>query len=96
MPLPPGVKLDGDKLHVELVGRPEQETATGELNAAPWGVTLTVNVPAWPCLMVAGFGLIPTAKSMPTPDRLTVCGLPEALSVTLSTADAVPADAGAK
>ncbi len=96
VPLAPGVTVAGDKLHVAPLGRPEQESATDELNAPPSGLTLTLKLPPWPCLMVAELGLTATAKSMPVPDRLTVWGFPGALSVTLRTPDWAPAEAGAK
>jgi hypothetical protein len=39
-PLCPGVTLDGEKPHDALLGRPEQESATAELNTPPTGLAV--------------------------------------------------------
>jgi hypothetical protein len=39
----PGVTLDGEKLQEAPLGKPEQDSATAELNAPPSGLTVTVN-----------------------------------------------------
>ena len=51
----------------------------------PDGVTFNVNVADWPAVMVPEVGATEREKSAamlePAPVRLTVCGLPEVLSV---------------
>lgn len=71
-PLCPGVTLDGEKPHDALLGRPEQESATAELNTPPTGLAVTVNFTDCPCLTEADAGPAATEKSAPTPLRLTL------------------------
>jgi len=42
-PFSPGVTLEGEKLHKGPLGKPEQESATAELNVPPSGLTVMVN-----------------------------------------------------
>jgi len=95
-PLPPGVTLDGDRLHVAPLGSPEQDNATAEVKLPPAGFTVTVTFTDWPCFTAAELGLTPTEKSTPVPPRLTACGLPEPLSVMLRIPDWAPAALGRK
>ena len=53
------------------------------------------NVPAWcGCLKRTGDGVKMIADGVPVPERLTVCGLPGALSFTCTTALAPPTAVG--
>ena len=66
----------------------------------PEGVTLSVNVADWPAVMLPEAGEAESEKSPvllePVPDRATVCGLPEALSVMLRVPVRVPVAVGLK
>lgn len=59
--------MGGEKLHWAVLGRPEQESATGELKAPPREARVTVRRAADPCLTVTEMGATATEKSAPTP-----------------------------
>lgn len=83
-PWVPGVTLAGEKPHTDPLGSPEHESDTAELNAPPIGFTVTLKFLDCPCLIVAEPGFTPTEKSTPVPFNSIDCGLPEALSETLT------------
>ncbi len=66
-----------------------QLRATACLNP-PNAETSSLNVAVCPAAIVCAGGAVPNEKSSPAPDRLTVCGLPAALSAMLRVAVRVP------
>jgi hypothetical protein len=96
VPFSPGITLEGEKPHKAPLGKPEQESATAELNVPPSALTVMVNFTDCPCLTEAEAGLALTEKSIPVPLRFAECGLPEALSVMLRDPDCVPPAVGRK
>lgn len=81
--VPFSVTWFGEMLHIDSVGAPLQERETCWLNP-PSGLTRTVRLADWPALSVEEAGEIASEKSIPVPERLAVCVLGEALSVTVS------------
>jgi len=90
-----GVTDDGAIKHVDLMGCPEQVSATAALKV-PTEVTVTVAEPAEP-RVTGGIGLGAMAKVKPgatalvVPVRETVCGLVAAPFVSVSVAVSVAA-----
>ena len=86
----------GETVHVDCAGAPAQVKDIVWLNPPP-GATTTVKDAVCPREMVtADCELGAKLKSCPTPERVTVCGLSEALSVMLRVPVRVPLVAGSK
>lgn len=95
-PLLPGTALAGVNTQVESAGNPEQDKATVLLKAPPSGDSVTVKFTEDPRWTDALDGDTEIEKSTPVPVKLTVCGLPEALSLNVSVPALVPATVGEK
>lgn len=95
-PLLPGTALVGLNTQVESAGSPEQDSATELAKAPPTGDNVTVKFTDEPCWTEALDGDTEIEKSTPVPVKLTVCGLPEALSVKVNVPVLVPTAAGEK
>jgi len=87
----------GEIMHAAPCGAPVQVRFTAWLNP-PDGVTVRLNFAGWPAVTVPVIAVAVSEKSTlpfaPVPVRVTLCGLPEALSVTLKVPVRVPEAVG--
>lgn len=96
IPLAPGTGVAGLKTQVESAGSPEQDRPTELLKAPPSAESVTIKLTEDPRWTDALGGDTEIEKSAPVPVRLTVCGLPEALSLNVNVPVLVPTAVGEK
>ena len=93
-----GVMEAGLRVQMEFAGAPAQVSATAELKPFVGFTVIVTGVLTAPCATVTVVGAAPSVKSggglVPFPVRLTVCGLPPALSVTVKVPVRAPATVG--
>ena len=93
-----GVMEAGLRAQVEFAGAPAQVSATAELKPFVGFTVIVTGVLTAPCATVTVVGAAPSVKSggglVPVPVRLTVCGLPPALSVMVKVPVRAPATVG--
>jgi hypothetical protein len=97
-PAPFGVNMPGVTVQLAACGAPWHVTVTAWLNP-PVGVTLTVKFAGCPPVVLTEFVDVviekfPALAAEAVPVRLTICGLPEALSVMLTVPVRVPVAVG--
>jgi len=92
---PVGVTLLGVTVQMASDGAPVQVSVIAWLNPAS-GVMESCRFAAFPAVTVAVGDAKLREKSCPVPDNAIVCGLPDALSVTVMTALREPDAAGVK
>jgi len=83
----------GERKHVAVSGSPLQLRSTFPVKPNS-GVTLTTYLADCPAEMLRVDGMMETAKSTPLPARVTIWGLPPALSVIVRAPPTVPTAAG--
>jgi len=94
----PSVADEGETLQVAAVGVPAHDSDTVP-DRPPVPFTESLYVALWPAVTVAELDdpeAVVKVKSLPVPVRLTLCGLPAALSATFSEAVRVPPVVGLK
>src|SRR5947208_2305740 len=93
-----GVMEAGLRAQVEFAGAPAQVSATAELKPFVGFTVIVTGVLTAPWATVTVVGAAPSVKSggglVPFPVRLTVCGLPPALSVMVKVPVRAPATVG--
>jgi len=93
-----GVMEAGLRAQVEFTGAPAQVSATAELKPFVGFTVIVTGVLTAPCATVTVVGAALSVKSggglVPFPVRLTVCGLPPALSVMVKVPVRAPAAVG--
>jgi len=89
-----GVMEAGLRAQVEFTGAPAQVSATAELKPFVGFTVIVTGVLTAPWTTVTVVGAAPSVKSVPVPVRLTVCGLPPALSVMVKFPVRAPAAVG--
>src|SRR6266513_3634560 len=89
-----GVMEAGLRAQVEFTGAPAQVSATAELKPFVGFTVIVTGVLTAPWTTVTVVGAAPSVKSVPVPVRLTVCGLPQALSVMVKFPVRAPAAVG--
>jgi len=93
-----GVMEAGLRAQAEFAGAPAQVSATAELKPFVGFTVIVTGVLTAPCATVTVVGAALSVKSgaglVPVPVRLTICGLPPALSVMVKVPVRAPATVG--